>query len=437
MATVAAVIASTHHPFYLKAARHRQRAPALRRRVGRQDRGVPGDADPRRARRPGDGRQRPLPPAVARQHAAVPGRQGAVLRRQLVQRGARVRPATDEAAGQEDLSAHILRNGLDMDFDLAFSNELRIDHSITCPIITLRPQADLPIVPIYTNIFAPPLPQPSGLSSWARRSANWWSPGRATYGSRSSAPDTSRSSSGSASVRRARPRPCVRPQSRRMDRQRRHRRLPGRRHPRQPAPAGQRHPRLHGLHADDGRRRRGREGGLRRLARPLPHHGGLLHLVSERSARMSKYLLNKFLYTVDRDPTSSSATARTLRDRRLVGARAGEQDPQLSHRRAVDLACLHRRRARALRRARPRALFEMGAHPFLTLTLFIAMFERDHGPLEYQIAYGARHEAPLPALPRHRDLTMHAAVLHTPGPPPNVRRAPRTRSGTGDRLWSG
>ncbi|MBM9508679.1 extradiol ring-cleavage dioxygenase [Actinacidiphila acididurans] len=62
--------------------------------------------------------------------------------------------------GQEDLSAHILREGLDAGFDLAFSNELRIDHSITCPIITLRPEADLPIVPIYTNIFAPPLPQP-------------------------------------------------------------------------------------------------------------------------------------------------------------------------------------------------------------------------------------------------------------------------------------
>ncbi len=28
----------------------------------------------------------------------------------------------------------------------------------------------------------------------------------------------------------------------------------------------------------------------------------------------------------------------------------------------------------------------MGAHPILTLTLFIAMIERDHGPLEYQIA---------------------------------------------------
>ena len=34
------------------------------------------------------------------------------------------------------------------------------------------------------------------------------------------------------------------------------------------------------------------------------------------------------------------------------------------------------------------ALFQLGAHPFLTLTLFIALFERDHGPLEYQKAYG-------------------------------------------------
>jgi len=63
-------------------------------------------------------------------------------------------------AGHEDLSAHLLRSGIDAGFDLAFSNELRIDHSITCPIITLRPEADLPIVPVYTNIFAPPMPQP-------------------------------------------------------------------------------------------------------------------------------------------------------------------------------------------------------------------------------------------------------------------------------------
>ena len=53
-------------------------------------------------------------------------------------------------AGDRDLSGHILRGGLDAGFDLAFSNELRIDHSVTCPIITLRPQNDLPIVPVYT-----------------------------------------------------------------------------------------------------------------------------------------------------------------------------------------------------------------------------------------------------------------------------------------------
>jgi protocatechuate 4,5-dioxygenase, beta chain len=63
--------------------------------------------------------------------------------------------------GDEDLSAYLLRQGIDAGFDLAFSNELRVDHSITCPIITLRPQADLPIVPVYTNIFAPPMPQPA------------------------------------------------------------------------------------------------------------------------------------------------------------------------------------------------------------------------------------------------------------------------------------
>ena len=62
--------------------------------------------------------------------------------------------------GHEELSGYLLRQGLDSGFDLAFSNELRIDHSITCPLITLRPETDLPIVPIYTNIFAPPMPQP-------------------------------------------------------------------------------------------------------------------------------------------------------------------------------------------------------------------------------------------------------------------------------------
>lgn len=62
--------------------------------------------------------------------------------------------------GHEELSAHMLQGLMDRNFDMAVSHELKIDHSIICPIITTRPQADLPVVPIYTNIFVPPLPSP-------------------------------------------------------------------------------------------------------------------------------------------------------------------------------------------------------------------------------------------------------------------------------------
>jgi protocatechuate 4,5-dioxygenase beta chain len=62
--------------------------------------------------------------------------------------------------GHEELSGYLLQGLLDRGFDFSVSHELKIDHSIICPIITTRPDADLPIVPIYTNIFAPPLPSP-------------------------------------------------------------------------------------------------------------------------------------------------------------------------------------------------------------------------------------------------------------------------------------
>lgn len=62
--------------------------------------------------------------------------------------------------GDLEMSRFMHRDLMDQGFDLAFSNELKIDHSIICPIITVRPDNDLPVVPIYTNIFAPPLPSP-------------------------------------------------------------------------------------------------------------------------------------------------------------------------------------------------------------------------------------------------------------------------------------
>ena len=123
--------------------------------------------------------------------------------------------------GQEDLAAHILRSGLDADFDLAFSNELRIDHSITCPIITLRPQADLPIVPIYTNIFAPPLPQPKRfVAARPRHPADGRVVAERQAGRHHRHRPPVAGAGRAAPVRRARPRPGVRPQGRGVDRQR-------------------------------------------------------------------------------------------------------------------------------------------------------------------------------------------------------------------------
>jgi protocatechuate 4,5-dioxygenase, beta chain len=62
--------------------------------------------------------------------------------------------------GDLQLSNYMHQALLDEGFDFSFSHELKIDHSIICPIITVRPDGDLPVVPIYTNIFAPPLPSP-------------------------------------------------------------------------------------------------------------------------------------------------------------------------------------------------------------------------------------------------------------------------------------
>jgi hypothetical protein len=105
---------------------------------------------------------------------------------------------------------------------------------------------------------------------------------------------------------------------------------------------------------------------------------------------VSRYLLDKFLFTVDRDP---ELVERYREDP------AGTVEWWEAEMANTVLNCTPAEKStwlrftederRALREHDHVALFEMGAHPFLTLTLFIALFERDHGPLEYQRAYGA------------------------------------------------
>ena len=107
---------------------------------------------------------------------------------------------------------------------------------------------------------------------------------------------------------------------------------------------------------------------------------------------MSRYLLNKFLFTVDRDPElveryrddprGTVTWWEAERANQLLNCHTGEASTWLrftdDEREAIAAHDYVR-------------LFELGAHPFLTLTLFIAVFERDHTePLGFQLEYAQR-----------------------------------------------
>lgn len=107
---------------------------------------------------------------------------------------------------------------------------------------------------------------------------------------------------------------------------------------------------------------------------------------------MSKYLVNKFLYTIDRDPelveryredpAGTVAWWEAEQAGRILNLPSGERTTWLSFTDAERRALVSHDHV---------ALFEMGAHCFLTLTLWIAMFERDFSePLGMQLDYAAK-----------------------------------------------
>jgi protocatechuate 4,5-dioxygenase beta chain len=60
----------------------------------------------------------------------------------------------------EDLAVDILRRGIEAGIDFAFTHEFRMDHAFCVPLSFVAPERDVPIVPIYTNVWAYPLPTP-------------------------------------------------------------------------------------------------------------------------------------------------------------------------------------------------------------------------------------------------------------------------------------
>ena len=62
--------------------------------------------------------------------------------------------------GDVEVSDAIMEGAFDRGVDFAYSNELTIDHSIIVPMMFVRPEMDIPVVPILTNCIAPPMPRP-------------------------------------------------------------------------------------------------------------------------------------------------------------------------------------------------------------------------------------------------------------------------------------
>ncbi len=64
-----------------------------------------------------------------------------------------------EVTGDPGLAAHLL-GGPDLtpSFDFAFSDEPWLDHSFLVPLLFLTPALDVPLVPVFTNCNAPPIP---------------------------------------------------------------------------------------------------------------------------------------------------------------------------------------------------------------------------------------------------------------------------------------
>src|SRR5206468_3385707 len=61
------------------------------------------------------------------------------------------------AAVDADLGDHLLNLGSRRGIDFSQTHEYRLDHAFCVPLSVVRPEQDLPIVPVFTNVFAYPL----------------------------------------------------------------------------------------------------------------------------------------------------------------------------------------------------------------------------------------------------------------------------------------
>ncbi len=62
-----------------------------------------------------------------------------------------------EASVEVPLARAIVQSGFAHGVDFAYSDEYKLDHAFCVPLHFVRPEMDLPIVPIFCNVMAPPI----------------------------------------------------------------------------------------------------------------------------------------------------------------------------------------------------------------------------------------------------------------------------------------
>lgn len=79
--------------------------------------------------------------------------------------------------GHPQFASALFEYGLDSGFDLASSEELKLDHSLMVPLHFLTPKMNIPVVPIYIRGLAEPLPKADrcyALGQMVRRHIDRW-----------------------------------------------------------------------------------------------------------------------------------------------------------------------------------------------------------------------------------------------------------------------
>ena len=69
---------------------------------------------------------------------------------------------------QEPLARAIVEQGIERDFDLAYSQDIRLDYAFYVPLHFTMPEPRVPIVPLYVNVYLPPQPTPRRCYAWGR-----------------------------------------------------------------------------------------------------------------------------------------------------------------------------------------------------------------------------------------------------------------------------